>query len=83
MAGVEERPLAQSERTTGHGAERAVPGGQVVEGFREEGGDPTSPAGSWGEGRGKRGYNVLLEGGTEERKGGFKSPPPSWRKASA
>lgn len=81
-AGVEEQTFACAERTRGHGAERAVPGGQVVEGFREERDGPTFPAGSWGEGRVERATNMLLERGTEERKGGFTSPPPSWRKAS-
>lgn len=83
MVGVEERTFATSEQPTGHGADRAVPGGQVVEGFREEGEDSTSPSGSWrGEDEGEGGYNALLEGGTEERKGGLTSPPPSWRKAA-
>lgn len=82
--GVEERTLAWSERTRGYGGgPRAVAGGQVVEGFREGGDDPddpTSSPGSWDE-VGEGGFNVLLDGGTEERKGGLTSPPFS-RKAS-
>lgn len=79
-AGVDEQTLSWSERTRGNGAERAVGGGYVVEGFREGGDDSTSCPGSLGEGEG--GFNVLLDGGAEERKGGMTSPPSSWRKAS-
>lgn len=75
---VGENTCAWAERTRGRGAERAVAGGQAAEGLCERGRDPTSSAGSWDEGEGE--YSVtLLDRGTEERKGGFTSPPPSWR----
>ena len=82
--GPEGRSLAWSEQNRGQGAETAAPGGQVVEGFREEGNDPTSsPEGSWGGDEGEGGYSrVLIDGGIEERKDGLTSPPQSWRRVS-
>ncbi len=81
---MENRPFfAQLERVTGQGAERAVADGQDVEGFRVDEGD----VGSWvggeggeGEGQGEGESEVLVDGGTEEQKGGFTSPPRLCRK---
>lgn len=74
--GGRESRFAGSEQTNDRGAERAVGRGQAVEGFPEEEGD----VGAWVGGQGEK--SLFDDRGTEEQKGGFTSPPSSWKKSS-
>lgn len=76
---AEGRPVfALPERMRGYGGERAVAGGQDVEGFCVDEGDVGSWVGREGEGESEE--RAVMDGGTEERKGGFASPPRLCRK---